>query len=68
MDADPSDGSFGTGSSLNSSTSADASSMFIIPKGPIFTYTCSDGGAHEWEDELLGSLSGYGVFVRFIAI
>jgi hypothetical protein len=66
-DADPTDGLFGTSSSFNAATEAGGNSLFIIPAALITTYTCDDGGTHAWDGQLFGSLSGYGVFIRFVA-
>ncbi|MFZ5478155.1 MAG: hypothetical protein ACOZNI_15420 [Myxococcota bacterium] len=66
-DATAEDGIYGAGATANTETSADAGGLFMIPDAPIFTYTCEDGGAHEWESTLLGSLPGYAVYIRFTA-
>ena len=65
-DGDASDGVFATGANANTSSNAAGDSFFIIPAARITTYTCSDA-SHDWEGTLLGSLEGYGVFIRFIA-
>ncbi len=57
---------FGDGSTPATTTNADGGSFFIVPAAPINTYTCDDG-SHTWDGTLLGSLPGYGVFIRFIA-
>lgn len=66
-DADATDGLYGAGSTPNTTTSAEADGTFMIPDAGIKSYTCDDGGAHEWESTLLGSLDGYAVYIRFIA-
>lgn len=67
-DADASDGIYGADTTRNTSTSADAGGMFMIPAAPIFSYSCDDGGAHSWDATLLGSLPGYAVYIRFTAL
>ncbi|NOY27974.1 MAG: hypothetical protein GXP62_19080 [Oligoflexia bacterium] len=68
LDATPDDGLWGDTSSLNTSTAADAAGMFLIPAARITTYTSDDGGAHSWDGNLFGSLPGYAVFIKFVAI
>jgi len=68
MDADGDDGLFSTSGNLNTQTDAEAMSMFVAPRAPIFTYEASDGGAHSWESQLFGSLPGYASFLLFNAI
>lgn len=67
-DTNPKDGLFGDGASFNTTTSADAGGMFIIPGARITTYTCDDGGVHSWDGELFGSLPEYAVFINFDAL
>jgi hypothetical protein len=67
-DAEAGDGLYGAaGGFANTSTDADADAVFMIPKAPIFTYTCQDDGSHTWASTLLGSLPGYAVYIRFTA-
>lgn len=68
LDASPDDGLWGDGGSFNGTTSADAGGMFLIPAARITTYTCDDGGTHEWEGNLFGSLPEYAVFIEFDAL
>lgn len=66
-DDDPKDGLFTTGGQVNSSTSAEADALWLVPAAPVFTYECVDDGSHTWEPSLYGSLPGYGVLIRFVA-
>lgn len=68
LDAAPDDGLWGSGATMNTTTSAAAGGMFAIPAAIITTYTCSDGGAHKWDGNLFGSLPGYAVFIEFDAL
>lgn len=68
LDDSPEDGLWGDGSSFNTTTKAAAGSMFMIPGARITTYTCDDGGAHNWDGELFGSLPEYAVFIEFDAL
>jgi len=65
QDDDATDGLFETGGTPNASTSA--SGRFFLPRAGVSTYKVEDGGAHTWEETLLGSLPGYAVFSNFIA-
>ena len=67
QDGDGADGIYGAASTPNTETTVEGDGLFIIPGAPIFTYSCTDGGAHEWESTLLGSLPGYAVYIRFTA-
>lgn len=67
QDGDGADGIYGVDTVPNTTTSVDGSGVFMIPAAPIFSYTCSDGGAHKWESTLLGSLPAYAVYIRFTA-
>ena len=68
LDADASDGLWGSGATFNDTTVAGAGAYFLIPDAGITTYTCEDGGAHSWDGTLFGSLAGYGVFIQFDAL
>ncbi len=65
-DGDDADGSFSSGGTAHTTSQVDGGGFFIVPAARITTYTCSDD-SHDWEGTLLGSLEGYGVFIRFIA-
>jgi hypothetical protein len=68
LDADASDGLFGTASGFNPSSDAAAGAMFLLPAAPVFTFTCADGGAHTWENRLFGSVPGIGAFIDVPAV
>jgi hypothetical protein len=67
MDTDDTDGLFASGGVLNSATDAAAEAVFVAPGAPIATYVSDDGGNHDWEDQLFGSLPGYASFLLFNA-
>ena len=67
LDTDPSDGMFATGETRNTKTDAAARAVFFAPAAPIFTYKADDGGSHNWEPQLFGSLPGYASFLLFDA-
>jgi len=64
MDADPADGLFSTGVTPNAATVAGVGA-WMIPAGPISSYTCDDGGAHTFEDQLNGSNPGAATVTAF---
>lgn len=66
-DANRADGIYGAEAVANTATESAAGAYFLIPSAPIFSYTCTDGGAHTWDPTLLGSLPGFAVYIRFTA-
>ena len=67
LDTDHEDGMFMTGGIRNTVTDAAADAIFVAPAAPIFTYEASDGGNHNWDSQLFGSLPGYASFLLFNA-
>jgi hypothetical protein len=68
LDTDHDDGMFMTDGVRNTVTDASADGIFVAPEAPIFTYEASDGGVHNWDPQLFGSLPGYASFLLFNAI
>ena len=65
MDADATDGLFSSAAGPNTATDAAAGAVWIIPGGPINSYTAEDGGAHAWEAQLNGSNPGSATCTAF---
>jgi hypothetical protein len=66
LDADDSDGFFSTGSTANTETSAAASSAFVVPGAPIWTYQASHA-SETFQSQLFGSVPGMITVMTFIA-
>jgi hypothetical protein len=66
MDADPADGLFTTGATVNTSTSAAASAVFVVPGAPITTYTAEADG-YTFDSITLGALPGLALISAFYA-
>jgi len=67
-DADSADGLFTSAKTgINASTDATASGLWVVPGGPVSSYTCEDG-ANSYDSLLVGSQPGIAVFVAFYAL
>jgi hypothetical protein len=59
-DSDATDGLFATGGTTNAATAEEG--LFVVPAGPIGTYEADDGGTHDFQSQLMGSLPAYAAF------
>lgn len=66
MDTDPTDGLFSTAGALNTSTSAAAGGVFVVPDAPLTSYSADDGSS-TFPAHFFGGMAGTTTVLSIIA-